>query len=744
MPEAEARMHAPLGDDLWVVNARIRRMSAGDDPRHAEVVVDMHGMYSQAGHAVSAVLRDRSGRIWVGTDFGILLVELLPDRFQRWFSRDEMIHGYGTRTRGMAVVDQRLFVNLDNEGYMILDAQSGELLHDVISPVPRCAVVAAGAGLVWEFNSREMVMRRVKDDAVVRTMTSRTGYVWCGWRAADGTILLGTSAGFHRLGSGPDTERSTQPHFPEINTTPVWHIGRSGGDLLACTASGIYRIDPDGTALERFWSGAPDTAHRLPADDVRHFHIGPDGIHWLATATRGLVKWDRERAMTRVYGRSEGMPQAAVHAVYPDSAGRLWMPTDNGLVRFQPKDERIEVFTARDGISHNEFNRISHARGPDGTLYLGGLNGITVFHPDRFQVSEHVQAAPLILKSLFVQPSEGERAEHTGEVLGGRELVMHPADRFIHLDMVLLSYDEPDLVRYAWRLEGIDEEWNIQREQILRFTTLPYGRHSLRLRGIDREGRWSDELTVPILVLRPIYLRWWFVLGVAGLVALTVYAAVRYRISQLRRVIAVRDRIAMDLHDEVGSNLSGIVLFSSVVAGQRDMLPPGTAAMVDRIARSSTRAIEDMNDIVWSVNSLHDQLSDVIDRMQVYAQPLCDAADIEFHIEVADSLRHRKLGMEQRRALYLVFKEAVTNAVKHAGCTRITVELRTVGAQLELVVEDNGRGVEAAAVPAGTLGGHGLGNMQRRASEVGGSFTMTPGVDAGLRVILYIPAVAPR
>jgi signal transduction histidine kinase len=240
-------------------------------------------------------------------------------------------------------------------------------------------------------------------------------------------------------------------------------------------------------------------------------------------------------------------------------------------------------------------------------------------------------------------------------------------------------------------------------------------------------------------VIRPVHLRWWFISGSILLVALGIYAVMRYRIAQLRRVIRVRDRIAMDLHDDVGSNLSGIVLFSSAVAGHRDKLPVEAASMLDRITQSSSRAIEDMNDIVWSVNTLHDQLADVLDRMQVYAQPFCDAADIQLHFDVPESLRARKIDMEQRRAIYLVFKESITNAIKHAACSHIHVRLRITGGSLELEVEDDGRGMDQMAATTCSLGGHGLGNMHRRATAAGGSITFTSAIRTGTRILLRVP-----
>jgi two-component sensor histidine kinase len=736
LEEVKDYMYAYIGDGLWVVNARIRRFAPGSDPRLAEVVVDMHEMYPQTRHSVNAVLRDHAGRIWVGTSFGLLLVELMPDRFKRWFVHPEPVHSSVRPVRGMVVVKDRLFLNLEFAGYLIAHAVTGEMLDSSGVRQSRYAVLPTDGDRVWECNRVELNEHDVVRGSTLRTVRSIADVIWCGWQASDGRYLLGSHSGTYWFDGNGTVERIAQPDFPEYQTTPVWHFRPDGDHVLACTASGIYQLDLNGVAVRRYWTGAPDAGSRLPADDIRHIYVDGSGIHWLATATRGLVRWDRHAGTWRLFNRSAGMPQAALHAIYPDSTGRLWVPTDNGLVRFQPQDERVEVFTTGDGISHNEFNRISHTRGPDGTLYFGGLNGITVFHPDRMGSKVLPRPSPLILKALYVQAADGVRVDHTLNVLEGHQLVMAPTDKFLGLELVLLCYDKPERVRYAWRIDGLDSEWNFQREPSLRFTTLPFGEHRLRLRGLDREGVWSEELTVPIRVLRPIHLRWWFIATVIVLVAAIVYAGMRYRIMQLRHIMKVRDRIAMDLHDEVGSSLSRILLFSSAVAGHRDKLPQAAATMLDRITRNSSKAIEDMNDIVWSVNAMHDQMADVLDRMQAYAQQLCDAAGFVFTIIAPESLRQRKLGMEQRRTLYLVFKEAVNNAVKHSGGAHIEARLQITGTILELVVEDDGHGLGPVAVPTTSMGGHGLGNMQRRAAEAGGFAKIGPATGGGTRVLL--------
>jgi signal transduction histidine kinase len=304
----------------------------------------------------------------------------------------------------------------------------------------------------------------------------------------------------------------------------------------------------------------------------------------------------------------------------------------------------------------------------------------------------------------------------------------------------LLSYEDPALLTYAWRIDGIDRDWNLQRQPFLRLTTMPYGDHMLRIKAQDAEGRWSEELHIPITMVRPVHLRWWFIVLCATLLAAAIFAFIRYREQQLRRMIHMRDRIATDLHDEVGSNLSSIVLFSTAVSKHTNALPEYAGEMLQRIKDNSKRAMESMNDIVWSVNSGHDSMEDLVDRMRAYAEPLCEAAGIRLAFAIDAGPLTRKLAMEQRKNLYLIFKEAVSNAVRHSRCQRLAVSLRLVNGRYELVVDDDGTGLQVDATRGASLGGNGLGNMVRRAQEIGGEVQVLAGEAGGTRVVFrFVP-----
>lgn len=737
----------PLTADLWLVDGKVRRMHAGDAPFDAPVVFDLAALDRDMDQEILSVLRDRAGSIWIANEHGLFKLSMEVDHFRRFLHQSHLEESYGIRIRGMTEIAGRLHVNTETDGYFILDARTGAILHRDTLQAYRVAIIPDAKGGLWRAVYGDLIHEDhegTNDGAIKAPFGARA--IWSALILKNGTLLIGSETGL-RIGNAADSARAVvDTDHPELEKAMVWHLGRDkAGSILACTNQGIYELDEQGLVVQRWWPGADranDPLHYLPTSDIRHFQEDSTGTFWLSTSTSGLLEWDRAQGTVRTFGQRQGLPAASIHAVYPDGQGMLWMPSDNGLVRFDPASEQVKVFTTMDGITHNEFNRIAHCRSTDGSFYFGGLNGITVFHPAETSTTSRVPLAPLVLLAVHVQQGDSTRpSDHTREVMDGRALTMGHTDRFFTVDMALLSFDAPQEIRYAWRIDGIDNAWNEQSEPHLRFTTLPYGDHLLRIKALDRAGRWSaNELVVPITMLRPFHQRWWFILACLAAFATGLYLLAQYRIKQLRKVLRVRDRIALDLHDEVGSNLSSIVLFSTAVGTHADALPPKAASMLERITENSTRAMESMNDIVWSVNSSNDHIEDLIDRMRAFAQPLCDVAGVELDFTVDNDLLARKLGMEERKSLYLIFKEALNNAVKHARCTRIEVSLTAEGGRLRSVIWDNGTGIDRSQLSTGNMGGNGLGNMRRRATEVGGSLEIGPTARGGTQVLFGVAA----
>jgi hypothetical protein len=253
----------------------------------------------------------------------------------------------------------------------------------------------------------------------------------------------------------------------------------------------------------------------------------------------------------RQFRRTEGLSNNNIYAVYPDAHGNLWMSSDYGLMQFHTTRFTTRAYFVEDGITHNEFNRIAHFQEPDGRMYFGGLNGITAFHPGDFGRANRGPGCPCAL------PRSGSTTRQrtrwlTKQARSRRPstITLLPDDRSSVLDFALLNYANPEKNVYAYQLEDLDGEWTYQPEPSLRLSNLPYGAHQLLIRAQAADGQWSaNTLSINLVVMRPFYLRPWFLLGVVLAVGAGLWAWVRWRVwhhkvNQLRLETQIRQATA--------------------------------------------------------------------------------------------------------------------------------------------------------------------------------------------------------
>jgi signal transduction histidine kinase len=233
-------------------------------------------------------------------------------------------------------------------------------------------------------------------------------------------------------------------------------------------------------------------------------------------------------------------------------------------------------------------------------------------------------------------------------------------------------------------------------------------------------------------VIPAYYQTLWFKLLILAVIIGALWGIYRNRQIQQQRVARIRDRIAKDLHDDIGSTLSSIRIFSDVVQTQIADVRPESVPLLERISANATTLAESMQDIIWTIKVRHDGLDDVVSRMREFGLRLTEAKGVKFTMTVTEPFPVLKLNVEQRRNLYLIFKESVNNAVKYADCTRVDVTLHVTGRQLHVLIQDDGQGFDPATVRSG----NGLANLQTRAHDIRAKLDVRSAPGAGTSISL--------
>ena len=295
----------------------------------------------------------------------------------------------------------------------------------------------------------------------------------------------------------------------------------------------------------------------------------------------------------------------------------------------------------------------------------------------------------------------------------------------LQADFVGVSYGAGGRLGYEFRLDGGEGGWSPPSpERSLTLAHVGPGRHLLSIRARNAVGGVSPRpASVSFTVVPPVWQRGWFLALTAALLGFGLLGAHVLRGRRRAELRRIRASIMRDLHDDIGAGLSQIAILSEVAREKAE----GNGDLLPRIAGVSRELVDSMADIVWAIDPAKDHLSDLTLRMRRVAGDLLTPRQIELSFTGPGASQDRALASEPRRQLYLVFKEGLSNAVRHSGCRNVDIEFRIDEAGLILRISDDGTGFD----PVSASGGHGLHSMRDRARELGGTLEISSGAESG-------------
>jgi len=317
----------------------------------------------------------------------------------------------------------------------------------------------------------------------------------------------------------------------------------------------------------------------------------------------------------------------------------------------------------------------------------------------------------------------------------GEPVVLQPGDNVVSFDFSAPSYTQPEKTVLAYKLEGFDPDWVETRQNTITYTNLDGGKYTLLVKARNGDGFWSREvMRVPLRVIPPFRKTIWFRLLILALAGGVIGLIAWNRLEQRLQLEKIRRRIARDLHDDMGSTLSSIRFFSEVAQTQIETDQAQAKTLLQRIGQSAAALSEAMQDIVWAINARYDNLDDLAARMREFGLRIGEARGIRFRDEISSTFSLRHLRPDQRRNIYLIFKEALNNAAKYSECSEIRVRMELNRSKLMLEIKDDGKGFDPDAVQPG----NGLTNMRQRAAEIGGELDLKTSPGQGVQIELVV------
>ncbi|MBA3649607.1 MAG: hypothetical protein H0W62_13860 [Chitinophagales bacterium] len=302
-----------------------------------------------------------------------------------------------------------------------------------------------------------------------------------------------------------------------------------------------------------------------------------------------------------------------------------------------------------------------------------------------------------------------------------------------------MSFINPEKNLFAFKLDGFDKDWHTTdyKNRIATYTSLPPGNYNFLVKASNNDGVWNEDGTaIHITINPPFWNTWWFYILCFLMLVLTLYVLYRYRLNQILKLQHVRNKIASDLHDDIGSTLSSIAIYSELANEEVKNHSPKASSLLDTINENSRNTIESMSDIVWAINPDNDRFENILQRMRTFASAILEAKNMALTFESSASLSGLKLSMEKRKNLYLIFKEAVNNVAKYSGGKNCSIKIGLEGKVLNMEIADVGIGFDLNNYGPG----NGLINMKKRIDEMRGKFMVQTAIGKGTVIQLSFPA----
>ncbi|MCL5096049.1 MAG: histidine kinase [Candidatus Omnitrophica bacterium] len=724
-----------------------------DDQGRASRLSTKQGLSSDV---ILALCVDREGNLWVGTDGG-------PD------------------SKGLNRVKRRSFA--------VLDVSRGPFGNAVQSACEDDQgglwIGSIGGGITYWKGSVQQhygFNQGLASTNVWSVYVARNGDVWAGtWGA--GLFRFQKQNGLFQRAAGPEaTQRfihaiyqdhsgalwvGTQNGLGRLDTNG-WTMFTSANGLSADEVQAIAEDDRGnlwigtvGGGLNRLHDGQFSAYHKqdgLPSEDISALYVDRDGILWIGTSGSGLARW-QDGKVTRLTTR-DGLLSNSINFMIQDDHGCLWIGSNAGIMRVQKRElndfaaGRTTFVSCRaygkpDGLPTRECtfgSQPAGCLGRDGRLWFPTSRGLVTVDPT--QLHPNIHPPPVIIESVLINGQLQNTNALCTEV--AQPVVIPPGKERLEIRYTSLNLSAAERARFKYRLEGHETDWTqAGNSHVARYSRLPPGRYNFQVKACNEDGVWNETGSTLALIVEPPYWRtWWFLSLSTACILGMIIGIVHYlstqklqrqleRLAQQEALSKDRSRIAQDIHDQLGASLTQVSLLSEIVQSDKDN--PGEveshARQIYQTTRETTRVLDE---IVWAVNPSNDTLDSLVSYACKYAQDFLSMAGLRYRLDVPTQLPAIVIPPEFRHNVFLAFREAITNVVRHAAASSVWIRLRLDSATFILEIEDNGRGIRGLDEKAARTR-NGLRNMRRRMEGIGGSFALDSGPEGGALVRLTAP-----
>lgn len=556
----------------------------------------------------------------------------------------------------------------------------------------------------------------------------------------DGRMLTSTESGLFFISKSGNIFSAIP--VKGISSTDVYSttFQSANSDLYVCKiykGFGVFSIKNDSFILKKDFFNDVFTA--------KCFTELKDSLIWIGT-TKGLIKFNKNRlTISKVFLTIDGLKNQYIYGVIANE-NDLWLSTNGGIAKLNTQTNTVKNYSIYDGLQSNEFNTYSFCKTSDGEFLFGGVNGINSFYPKQIIPTEFIPS--VILQTVRINDTIPKNFQNPSEL---SKLYLAYNNNTVSFQFAIIDYTNPEGCSMFYKLEGYDKDWiATANKSIIRYANLPPGTFELKVKAVNSDGLINkDTSSIFVFIATPWYKSWWFISLVFLAVGFLIWYIIRgYYKRKLENEKAILDkqhaieqertRLARELHDGLGSMLSGIKHSFSAIKNNISLDEKQTVNFDSSIDKLNT-SIKEIRNISHSMMDSDSLLRDgLINALKDYCRNINNPGTLEVVFE-AINVDNVLLKEEQAFHILRITQELMQNILKHAIASKVVVQINYNAGIFYLTVEDNGIGFDTTKV--NIKKGIGLKNIQARLKIINGTIDLQSEINKGTSIHIQCPIV---
>ncbi len=547
---------------------------------------------------------DGNGNLWIGK-FGITILRPVKKQFERYLYQDQQIQEVEDlhRCRGIIKKNENLYISTYN-GTRIIDLKNGNYKSFPDKIDFGFVMLKDRNQQLWGAKRKVRQLDQFDKD-IINTFTNKNYQprIWSMFEDIEGQIWIG-GRGLYFIENGEIKSFEQYNDFPGLEYAIVlfFYQDRSGVIWIG-SDDGLYQLDTKKGIIAGYGLNRKGNFF-LPTNKFQHMYQDAQGYYWLATEDSGLLRWDKVRKEIEQFNKIHGFLSNNIYSVYEDNFGYLWLSSFNGLIRFEKESKSITIYNEEDGISANEFNRISHHQAADGHLFFGGQNGVIGFHPKDFlhSKSNHEELELAIKHVSIFGLKELRDTLPNGSKIDLMDL--DPGARVIDLEMEISDMFWTNKTDLHYTLQQLDKNGNtlhISKENVstdnhIELFGMTPGNYHLEVKVIKKNGKQlGKSIHIPLKIAVPFFhTRSFWILTVVVL-GLSFWAFLKFRTTHLRKRKVELEILVTERTNQILKNQKTISSQAEQIAKMRDQLNHRDQLWLEQFKSIINERLEDPN-----------------------------------------------------------------------------------------------------------------------------------------------------